>query len=116
MIKLTQKAKTKLIERGVEYVRVGVTGGGCAGYEYVFKDAIFPEKDDTVIDYDRFYLVIDELSLPFLENATLDYVTEGLNEMFKFINPSEKSSCGCGVSIQFDLNKVNPNKIQAIEL
>lgn len=116
MIELTQKAKIKLQERNVEYVRVGVTGGGCAGYEYVFKDAIFPENGDTVIDYGRFYIVIDELSLPFLEDATLDYVKEGLNEMFKFFNPKEEASCGCGVSIQFDLNKVNPNRIQAVQV
>jgi len=33
---------------------------------------------------------------------TLDFVTEGLNEYFKFMNPNEQSACGCGVSVQFE--------------
>ena len=49
---------------------------------------------------------------------TLDYVKEGLNEFFKFINPKEQSSCGCGVSINFDLDAVEADekKIFAVEL
>ena len=47
---------------------------------------------------------------------TLDYVKEGLNEVFKFINPKEASSCGCGVSINFDLDKVDEDKIFAVDL
>ena len=49
---------------------------------------------------------------------TLDYRKEGLNEVFKFINPKEESACGCGVSINFDLSKVkqDENKIFAVEL
>ena len=48
----------------------------------------------------------------------LDYQKEGLNEVFKFINPKETSSCGCGVSINFDLEQVEQDKarILAIEL
>ena len=49
---------------------------------------------------------------------TLDYQKEGLNEVFKFINPKEESSCGCGVSINFDLEEVERDKarIFALEL
>jgi hypothetical protein len=49
---------------------------------------------------------------------TLDYQKEGLNEVFKFINPKEQSSCGCGVSINFDLEqvKIDENKIFAVEM
>ena len=45
-------------------------------------------------------------------------VTEGLNKVFKFINPKEEASCGCGVSINFNLDKVetDKNKIFAVEL
>jgi len=38
---------------------------------------------------------------------TLDYIKEGLNEFFKFINPNEQSSCGCGVSVQFNENIIS---------
>ena len=49
---------------------------------------------------------------------TLDFQKEGLNEVFKFLNPKEEASCGCGVSINFDLEqvKVDESKIFAIEL
>ena len=58
------------------------------------------------------------MSLPYINGMTLDYIKEGLNEVFKFINPKEQSSCGCGVSINFDLEqvKVDESKIFAIEL
>ena len=102
-LEVTNTAIQKLLEKKVEYVRLGVTGGGCAGFEYVFKDAIIPTDDDLVIDYGKFQFVIDSLSQPYLDGMTLDYVEEGLNEYFKFINPKEKSSCGCGVSVQFDI-------------
>jgi len=102
-VEVTDIAIQKLLEKKVEFVRLGVTGGGCAGFEYVFKDAIVPNDDDLVIDYGRFQFVIDPLSQPYLDGMTLDFVEEGLNEYFKFINPKEKSSCGCGVSVQFDI-------------
>jgi iron-sulfur cluster assembly accessory protein len=102
-VEVTDIAIQKLLEKKVEFVRLGVTGGGCAGFEYVFKDAIVPNSDDLVIDYGRFRFVIDPLSQPYLDGMTLDFVEEGLNEYFKFINPKEKSSCGCGVSVQFDI-------------
>jgi len=102
-VEVTDIAIQKLLEKKVEFIRLGVTGGGCAGFEYVFKDAIVPNDDDLVIDYGRFQFVIDPLSQPYLDGMTLDFVEEGLNEYFKFINPKEKSSCGCGVSVQFDI-------------
>ena len=63
-----------------------------AGYEYVFKDAIVPTKEDLVIDYGKFSFVIDKISQSYLDGMRLDYVYEGLNEYFKFINPNEESS------------------------
>jgi Fe-S cluster assembly iron-binding protein IscA len=45
-----------------------------------------------VFDYGKFTIVIDDLSLPYFDNATLDYIIEGINEQFKIINPAEKSS------------------------
>ena len=52
----------------------------------------------------KFSFLIDKNSQPFLEGMTLDYIKEGLNEFFKFINPNEQSACGCGVSVQFNEN------------
>jgi len=54
-----------------------------------------------VFDYGAFNIVIDDESLPYLSDATLDYIILGINESFKIINPKETASCGCGVSVGF---------------
>lgn len=100
-LEVTDLAIEKILEKQVEYVRLGVTGGGCAGYEYVFKEDTRPNEDDTVLDYGKWKFVIDSVSIPYLSGMTLDYVYDGLNEFFKFNNPKEESSCGCGISVQF---------------
>ena len=80
-MEVTNKAIGKLIEktRDNHVVRIGLTGGGCAGMEYVFKfnEPLDNAESDTVFDYGRFTIRIDEQSLPFLRNATLDYVVRG---------------------------------------
>lgn len=104
MIELTDEAIKRLIEKtkdGNDTIRIGVTGGGCAGFEYIFDYESTVRSNDHVYDYGKFNIVIDDLSLPYFTDATLDYVIEGINEQFKIINPAEKSSCGCGVSVQF---------------
>ena len=70
------------------------------------------------LDFGKFGIVMDKVSIPYLNGMTLDYVKEGLNEVFKFINPKEASSCGCGVSINFDMSqvKVDEDKIFAVDL
>ena len=121
MIEITDEAITQLLkkqtEEGWANIRLGITGGGCAGFEYIF-DSVNHDGDsnDVYIDYGKFGVVIDKVSVPYLVGMTLDYVKEGLNEVFKFINPKEASSCGCGVSINFDLEKVDEDKIFAVDL
>ena len=103
-MELTNDAIQKLVEKTDEKnntIRVGLTGGGCAGFEYIFDYASGIHDDDKVWDYGKFRIVIDSMSLPFLSDATLDYVKEGINEQFKIINPQETASCGCGISVQF---------------
>ena len=95
----------------------GITGGGCAGFEYIFDSCNDSISDEDVrLDYGKFAVIINKISVPYLVGMTLDYQKEGLNEVFKFINPKETASCGCGVSINFDLEKVNEDKIFAIEV
>ena len=105
MIELSDAAISKAIERTSQAnrpnIRLGVTGGGCAGFEYIIEYADSPNQDDLVEDYGKFKLVVNTMSMPYLEGATLDWVKDGINEYFKIINPQEVSSCGCGVSVQF---------------
>ena len=121
MIEITDEAITKILEKqakeGFDAIRLGITGGGCAGFEFVFdKCNDIPSEEDVRLDYGKFGVVINKISIPYLVGMTLDYQKEGLNEVFKFINPKEQSSCGCGVSINFDLEQVNKDKIFAVEL
>jgi len=101
MVEVTDNAITKLIERNVDKIRLGVKGGGCVGYEYIFAEDIL-RPGDEVSDYGRFSFLVDKMSQPYLNGVTIDYVREGLNEFFKILNPNETTSCGCGVSVQFN--------------
>ena len=108
MIEVTDTAIQKLIEKKVGFIRLGVKGGGCAGYEYYIEDASdYINMSDKLVDYGKFNVVLDEMSVPYLSGSTLDWVKDGLNEYFKIINPKEVSSCGCGVSIQFNEDLVS---------
>jgi len=123
MIEITDEAITKILEKQEREkftgIRLGITGGGCAGFEYVFdRTNSLPTEEDVELDFGKFRVLVDKMSIPYLVGMTLDFQVEGLNEVFKFINPKEQSSCGCGVSINFDLEKVqiDENKIFAIEM
>ena len=123
MIEITNEAIAKILEKQKREkftgIRLGITGGGCAGFEYVFdRTNSLPSEEDVELDFGKFRVLINKMSIPYLVGMTLDYQIEGLNEVFKFINPKEQSSCGCGVSINFDLEKVqvDENKIFAIEM
>tara|TARA_Y100000589_G_C26804189_1_gene487038 strand:- start:125 stop:502 length:378 start_codon:yes stop_codon:yes gene_type:complete len=122
ILEITDEAILKLLEKKEKeqfnYIRLGITGGGCAGFEYIFDSVSNKDDNDIVVDFGKLQFVIDKVSLPYINGMTLDYVKEGLNEVFKFKNPKEQSSCGCGVSINFDLEqvKVDESKIFAIEL
>ena len=104
-MELTDAAISQAIKRtkseGRDTIRVGITSGGCVGFEYIFKFDDAVDSNDHILDFGKFKIVIDEVSIPYLENATLDYIYEGLNEQFKIYNPDETASCGCGVSISF---------------
>lgn len=106
-IELTDEAIQKLVQKQTEeqfsYIRIGVTGGGCAGFEYIFDVDTHKHDYDIVLDYGKFKFLIDNHSVPYLDGMTIDYVKEGLNEFFKFHNNKEESSCGCGISINFNI-------------
>lgn len=105
MIELTDNAIQQILELQerdkFNYIRVGVTGGGCAGFEYIFDTSLSPNRDDTILDYGRFKILVDTLSSEKIEGMTLDFVQEGLNRVFKFNNPNQTAACGCGVSVSF---------------
>lgn len=104
--KAAQRAKTLLaIEANAELcLRVFISGGGCAGFQYGFTFDIKTDDDDTVISTDGISLLVDALSFPYLEGAAIDY-EEGL-EGARFIvnNPNATTTCGCGSSFAIDID------------
>lgn len=79
-------------------LRVYVTGGGCSGFQYGFDFDDQVQEGDTLIEQEGVRLLLDELSYPYLNGSTVDYL-EGL-EGAKFVvsNPQATTTCGCGSS------------------
>ena len=83
-------------------LRVGVRGGGCSGYSYLFEfEAEDPRDKDKVFDFGDFSIYVDNKSYFFLNGSELDFIDELMGKRFQFNNPNVKSSCGCGESVAF---------------
>ncbi|MBI4511182.1 MAG: iron-sulfur cluster assembly accessory protein [Deltaproteobacteria bacterium] len=83
-------------------LRVGIRGGGCTGFAYLFEWADGPEgRHDKVIEKDGVRLYVDPKSFVYLDGTELDFVSSLMGHGFKFHNPNVKGSCGCGESVQF---------------
>ncbi|PIE06428.1 MAG: iron-sulfur cluster assembly accessory protein [Rhodobacterales bacterium] len=103
--KVTPRAFARLAEIGAgdsgKALRIAVEGGGCSGFQYdISLDD--PAEGDLVLsgegEMSAERVVIDDVSLPFLENAVIDYTDELIGARFVIDNPNATSSCGCGTS------------------
>ncbi|MFT0549035.1 iron-sulfur cluster assembly protein IscA [Allopusillimonas ginsengisoli] len=79
-------------------LRLGVRLTGCSGMAYKLDYVDDVEAEDIVFEQHGVKVFVSPKSLPFLEGTQLDYGRDGLNEGFRFSNPNEKASCGCGES------------------
>ncbi len=82
-------------------IRIGVRGGGCTGFTYVFEWAEAVRPTDKVFSAFGQSVVVDPKSLVYLGGMQLDFVTGMMGHGFKFNNPNAKGSCGCGESVNF---------------
>ncbi len=79
-------------------LRIGVKGGGCSGYYYVYELAKKQRKRDLVYDFDGLYVFVDNRSLELLKGGVLDWEQKLMGYGFKWQNPNAKGDCGCGAS------------------
>ena len=99
---VTERAFARLAEindgaDAPQALRVAVEGGGCSGFQYDIK---LDERaaDDLVIEGAGQAVLVDQVSLPFLANAVIDFTEELIGARFVIENPNAASSCGCGTS------------------
>ena len=103
--KVTERAFGRLKEIGAadtgKALRVAVEGGGCSGFQYDLS-LDDPAEGDLVLEgtgeNSGQRVVIDDVSLPLLANAVIDYTEELIGARFIVDNPNATSSCGCGTS------------------
>ncbi len=99
--KVSERAFARLAEIGAaangKALRVAVDGGGCSGFQYdITLDT--PAEGDLVLDGGGERVVVDEVSLPFLTDAVIDFTDELIGARFVVENPNATASCGCGTS------------------
>lgn len=82
-------------------IRIGVRGGGCTGFTYVFEWADELRPTDREFSAFGVSVVVDPKSLVYLAGLQLDFVRGMMGHGFKFNNPNAKGACGCGESVQF---------------
>ena len=79
-------------------LRIGITGGGCSGFQYNFSLDDKIGDDDVVFSKNGINVVVDETSIPFVSGATLDFKNDLMGNYFTMDNPNASSTCGCGTS------------------
>ena len=79
-------------------LRLAVTGGGCSGFQYNFAVDDARTEEDLVLEKDGATVVIDPVSLDFLQGAEIDFTDDLIGQAFKVNNPNATASCGCGTS------------------
>ncbi|WP_396587774.1 iron-sulfur cluster insertion protein ErpA [Bermanella sp. R86510] len=79
-------------------LRVFVTGGGCSGFQYGFTFDTEVAEDDAAVEQSGVKVLVDSLSFPYLEGASVDYQENLEGSRFVVNNPQASSTCGCGSS------------------
>lgn len=102
-VTLTERAARRIgeilkAEPAGTMLRVLVEGGGCSGFQYKFDFDRDRANDDLVLARDGATVLIDPVSLQYMEGAEIDYVDDLIGAAFKINNPIAAASCGCGTS------------------
>jgi iron-sulfur cluster assembly protein len=104
MINLTPQA-LKAIQRfirgsetPVAGLRLSISGGGCSGLQYGMKLESEKAEDDWELEVDGVKLLVDPMTMPLLDEVTIDFIDTLTHTGFKFDNPNASAQCSCGQS------------------
>ena len=102
-ITLTESAARRITEivskePAGSHLRISVKGGGCSGFQYSFDIVGGAEADDLRVEKAGATVLIDAVSVPYMEGAEIDFVDDLMGAAFKINNPNATASCGCGTS------------------
>lgn len=97
--RITKEAKDKGHD---PHLRIGIRGGGCNGFSYIFEWSDGPpDNNDRVFKLDGASVYIDPKSMVYLNGTQLEFEKSFIGHGFKLSNPNVKGSCGCGSSVAF---------------
>lgn len=98
-IERIKEVRLKEANKG-KFLRIGISGGGCSGFQYLFDLDNKVESDDIKIyeEGEEILALTDETSLEMLEGCEIDFARDLGASYFKVNNPNAKDSCGCGSS------------------
>ena len=104
MMTITESAKIKILDLLLEEgnpnlsLRTFVQGGGCSGFSYGFTFDDVTNEDDFEIPLEKFKVLVDAMSMQYLQGASIDYKEDISGSQFVITNPNAQSTCGCGSS------------------
>ena len=104
MITISDSAKAKILDILAEEnnpnisLRTFVQGGGCSGFSYGFTLEEEQAEDDFEFPVGNYKVLVDAMSMQYLEGAEIDYKDELMGASFTITNPNATTTCGCGSS------------------
>jgi iron-sulfur cluster insertion protein len=104
MIEITESAKTKIADILAEennpraMLRTFVQGGGCSGFQYGFTIDEDQNEDDFEVPLGDYKILVDAMSMQYLQGAVIDYREDLMGANFSIKNPNAQTTCGCGSS------------------
>lgn len=104
MLSITESAKIKIADVLAEEnnpamrLRMYIQGGGCSGMSYGFTLDDQKNEDDFEVPAGDTTVLIDSMSMQYVENATIDFIDDLQGSRFSITNPQAQTTCGCGSS------------------
>jgi iron-sulfur cluster insertion protein len=104
MITISENAKAKILDLLAEEnnpdlkLRTFVQGGGCSGFSYGFTFDLEQNEDDFELPLGDYKVIVDSMSMQYLEGAEVDYKEDLSGSSFVIRNPNAETTCGCGSS------------------